>query len=293
MPYIIVRTGFDTRQINFHNQLTLTGEDGNRFRLGAPVRTGGNGVVFRADRLGPYNRNIGQCAVKLLKQLDDVRRDRFANEIRILKALKHDCIAGYYDSGTTTLGTPETVVPWMAMDMGHKNLREEVDQHGPVTGEGLLVLGIQACKALQCIHKEHIIHRDIKPQNFVYRNEDNDALMMIDFGIAKFIGENVAGRPMDQFTATMEFVGPVFFASPELIQYARDKNHPVDQRSDLFQLGKVLWFVATNTVSAGVISKAKDPFGGKLWDLCISLLQDDPADRPQTAAEVEQALQSI
>jgi serine/threonine protein kinase len=114
--------------------------------------------------------------------------------------------------------------------------------------------------------------------------------MMIDFGIAKQNGQDVSARPLDNFTKAMEFVGPQFFASPELIAYARDKSHPVDGRSDLFQLGKVLWFLATGVVLAGVPTRRQDPYGGQLYQLVLALLAEDPDDRPQSVAEVSAEL---
>ncbi len=293
MPYIIVQRGNNKTKLDFAHGLILQADDGAKFKLQAPVRQGGNGVVFRAQRLGPYNRPMGDCAVKLLKQLDETRQDRFSNEIRILKAITHQSIVPCHGSGIVQLGGESIDVPWMAMDLGDKNLREEVDAHGALPLDNLVAVGAQACQALDHLHAKGIIHRDIKPQNFVWRDAETDELMMIDLGIAKYIGEDVSMRPMDQFTATMEFVGPVFFASPELIQYARDKKHRVDHRSDLFQLGKVLWFLATNTISAGIISKAKDHTGGKLWELCTALLQDDPNDRPNSAKHVEGMLRQL
>ncbi|MFX8766462.1 hypothetical protein ABTM49_19755, partial [Acinetobacter baumannii] len=87
-----------------------------------------------------------------------------------------------------------------------------------------------------------------KPANFVksFPNQDDPhPLKMIDFGIAKFIGEDVAGRPLDNFTKVGEFVGPQNWSSPELIAYADDKTVVVDQRSDLYQLGLLIWFFFT------------------------------------------------
>jgi serine/threonine protein kinase len=84
----------------------------------------------------------------------------------------------------------------------------------------------------------------------------------------------------------MEFVGPVFFSSPELIEYARDKSHPVDHRSDLFQLGKTLWFLASGRVSAGLPSQKLCPADGAVHDVVRRLLHDDPDDRIQSARKV-------
>ena len=116
---------------------------------------------------------------------------------------------------------------------------------------------------------------------------------MIDFGIAKRLGEDVSARPMDTFTQVKEFVGPVFFSSPELIEYATNKRHQVDTRSDIFQVGKLLWFLGTGKISAGVPSKKECPAGGKLRDVVLQMIDDDPDSRLQTMAEVQAAASAI
>ena len=117
--------------------------------------------------------------------------------------------------------------------------------------------------------------------------------MMIDFGISKRQGEDVSGRPMDTFTRVTEFVGPVFFSSPELIEYSKDKSYPVDYRSDIFQLGKVFWYLATGKVSAGIPSKKECPADGKLRDLVLHMIDDDPDERPQSVAQVRDEINNV
>lgn len=116
---------------------------------------------------------------------------------------------------------------------------------------------------------------------------------MIDLGIAKRVDEDVSARPLDRFTTQQEFVGPVFFSSPELIAYASDKSQPVDRRSDLFQLGKVLWFLATGRIAAGIPFRRDCPADGKIWDIVMGLLPDNPSDRPNHASDVRLALSRI
>ena len=98
---------------------------------------------------------------------------------------------------------------------------------------------------------------------------------------------------MDTFTRVTEFVGPVFFSSPELIEYAKDKSYPVDYRSDIFQLGKVLWYLGTGKVSAGVPSRRECPANGKLRELVLAMIDDDPEYRPQKLSEVHGAMNAV
>jgi serine/threonine-protein kinase len=262
------------------------------FRLVYAFPGGGNGVVFDARRLDRDGRQAERCAVKFLRQRDQARLDRFNNEIRIMKTLNHPKIARFYDCGEVALDA-ETTVPWIAMELGGDNLRRHIQSKGSLDIGRVVWVGTEICEAIQHLHDHSLIHRDIKPENFVWELDDTRHIKMIDFGIAKRIDEDMSGRPLDSFTKHMEFVGPVFFSSPELIAYASNKAHPVEYRSDLFQLGKLLWFIATGIISAGSPSKKACPVGGKLRDLVLALVDDDPDSRPSSAREVASMLQSI
>ena len=148
------------------------------------------------------------------------------------------------------------------------------------------------CDALSYFHRKDFIHRDIKPENFVWVKNSNEKIKMIDFGIAKKWGEDLSGRLFDNLTKVNEFVGPVFFLSPELIAYSRDdtKKYPVDYRSDIFQLGKVFWYLATTKISSGVPSKKDCP---ALWELVMNMIPDNPEDRIQSTEEVKKFLLSL
>lgn len=262
----------------------VRGSDGGVFTLGRSKTGGGNGIVFEAQ-----SPRYGLCAVKLLRQQDDTRFDRFQNELRIMRMLEHPRIARFLDSGQIDFPGGYRA-PWVAMELGDGNLRQHVQQKGAIRNKTLVSAGAQMCEALEHLRSKGIVHRDIKPDNFVWRGED---LLMIDFGIAKLLGEDVSARPMDQFTRDQELVGPMFYFSPELIAYGSDKKVLVDHRSDLFQLGKVLWFVATGQVSAGIPSSRQCPFGGQLHRIVASLLHDDPNDRPNSAAIIRDRLLEI
>jgi eukaryotic-like serine/threonine-protein kinase len=272
--------------------------EGRAFWLQGATKTGGNGVVFEATEAVPGSLQGESRALKLLKQMSQPRVDRFENEIRVLKELTSPYISAFYATGRTAVaaqppGTGHREVPWVAIQMGGANMRQHVEEHGPLTVQQLKSITFGLCSAVEHLHEKGFIHRDIKPDNFVWRSATSSAPMMIDFGIAKRQGEDVSGRPMDTFTKVTEFVGPVFFSSPELIEYSKDKTHPVDYRSDIFQLGKVLWYLGTGKVSAGVPSKKECPANGKLRDLVLAMIDDDPDCRPQNLKDVRDAVNAV
>lgn len=276
----------------------VVSSNGRSFLLHGATRMGGNGVVFEATELQNGKPTGIACAVKVLKQLSQARVDRFANEIRVLQALQSPYISKYFDSGSVNViaqsaGSPDRTIPWVAIQLGGSNMRQYVDETGPLSIQELKGITFGLCSAIEHLHENGFIHRDIKPENFVWRTIPNTAPMMIDFGIAKRQGEDVSARPMDTFTRVTEFVGPVFFSSPELIEYSKDKSYPVDFRSDIFQLGKVFWYLATKKVSAGVPSRKECPANGRLRDLVLHMIDDDPDERPQTLSAVRDAMKAV
>jgi eukaryotic-like serine/threonine-protein kinase len=264
----------------------LEGDNGGRFRLGWAKKATKHGTVFKAQFTDAESGAAAECAVKVLAQQDDVPFDRFQNEIRIMRMLNHKYIARFLDAGTVDLEAGYRA-PWIAMELAEMNLREHVQDRGVLGPKSIISVGTQMCEAFEHMHSKGIIHRDIKPQNFVIVGPE---VRMIDFGIAKLKGEDVSARPMDDLTRTQDFVGPVFFSSPELIAYASNKDTSVDHRSDLFQMGKVLWFAATGQISAGVPSVKKCPHGGAFHAIIMNLLSDDPSDRPSSANKVREQL---
>lgn len=269
----------------------LTGAGGSQVRIEGFNGYSTNSAIVRGRLRTPTGGAIDDVIVKFQRLLKDSRVDRFRNEIRIMTSLDHPRIAKVYDYGEVTTG--KITVPWMAVERGGENLWRAVSPGNGLQPALIRALGLQMCEALGHIHSKGFIHRDIKPQNFVFDLHEPDSVLMIDFGIAKRVSEDVRARPLDQLTRMNEYVGPVFFSSPELIAYAEDKTVPVDERSDLFQLGRVLWYIATGEVGAGVPSRRKDPTGGALHDVVMELLPDDPDDRINSTPAVAERLRAL
>ena len=135
-----------------------------------------------------------------------------------------------------------------------------------------------------------IIHRDIKPGNCLI---ENGRIVIGDFGLAKTATEEGAKRFWQgDMTATDERVGSVPWMSPELFEYAENKRTRVDGRSDLFQVGKVLWYMHTGN-NTGIPDKDNDQSGGKLFDIVMKATNSTPAKRFQHAAEMRAALDEL
>ena len=293
MAHINLKFEDDQARVDFPRPFFLS--DGpSRFLVGNYLHGGGNSSVFEGRETNSQGTNLRTCAIKMQRILTSNRRARFQNEIRIHRLLDHPCIASFYGAGEWNPPVSAYTVPWVAMDLGGINLYQQIRQ-GPLDRDLFLAVAIQATEAVESLHRAGIIHRDIKPNNFVWAYEHTtDRIKMIDFGIAKRIHEDIAGRILEpQLTLTMEFVGPQSFSSPELLQYARDKSTVVDERSDLFQLGLLFWFLATGRILSGSPDEDYDPFGGTLHRLVFELTRENPKKRPQDAGAVLASLREI
>jgi serine/threonine protein kinase len=192
-PYVYL----DDRPNRIALPTIVTGIAGESFKLLEAVRGGGNAMVFSARPVASAHDDIDLCAVKILRRRDGARLDRFSNEIRIMRELDHHRIAQLFDEGELDLDGER--VPWAALELGGENLRRHVQSHGPLPSAQLLQVSLQMLEALAHIHARGIVHRDIKPDNFVWNEEQPGSVLMIDFGIAKRAGEDVSARPLDQF----------------------------------------------------------------------------------------------
>ncbi len=294
MAYLHVTLEDETDKLPFPNPFVVVSGD-RRFLVGLWCGGGGNSTVFEGREVDVRGAIVRTCAIKMQRILTPARRARFRNEVRIHSRIDHVRVASFYGAGDWTPRERAYDVPWVAMDLGGQNLYRYVVNAGPLEPGLLRRVAMQATDAVASLHEHDIIHRDIKPANFVWAfPHATDDIKMIDFGIAKLRHEDLEGRKLEPYlTDTMEFVGPQSFASPELLQYGRDKKTVVDERSDLFQLGLLFWFLGTGRVLSGVPSPSYDPIGGQLRSLVLDLIQEDPQDRPGSAAEVMARIKEI
>ena len=261
--------------------------------------TGGMGVVWLAEDLELGRR----VAIKLLR--DDVagspeRRARFEREARSVAALNHPNIVTLYAVEEADGQR------FLAMEYVAGRTLDELLQSGPLAASEVLRIGIGVAAALEEAHRHGIVHRDLKPSNVLLGPDGR--IKVVDFGLARsFDSESfpAAARPREtSLTQEGLAVGTLHYMSPEQLQ-----NRKVDQRTDLFALGIVLYEMATGTMpfpgesAAQVITSVlRDPprrmegAGVKLppqiLDLIQALLAKDPDDRPASAGEVREALEA-
>jgi TolB-like protein/tRNA A-37 threonylcarbamoyl transferase component Bud32 len=201
----------------------------------AKLGEGGMGVVYRA-RDPRLDRDV---AIKVLTDRiasDPAAAARLAREARAASALDHPNIAAVYDVGETA-GRPFIV---MALLEG-QTLGRRLDT--PVPMDEALSIAQQIAEGLQAAHARGIIHRDIKPANIFITSRGE--VKILDFGLAKTAdqtrgtdGTTHAGAP--ELTDAGTAVGTAAYMSPE-----QARGEPVDERSDLFSTGAVLYELFT------------------------------------------------
>ena len=209
----------------------------------------------------------------------------------MLSDLDHPNILHCTDGGDVVT-THSVQVPFIVTDLFLGNLEFQITTHGPLSPTDVKRYALCLCDALQYIHGQGVIHRDIKPSNIFLSAEHG--VVLGDFGIANTATDAGADRYYrTDVTLWSEFVGPVLWLSPELAAYSRNKDHPVDHRSDLFQLGLVIWYLLAHEIPRGVVDEADDPTGGQFYSAVQMLLKQKPERRYQSAAEARAVIAAI
>lgn len=203
----------------------------SRYEILEKIGEGGMAIVYRA-RCKLLNRFV---AIKVLKPeyaKDEMFVRRFKAEAQSAASLTHPNIVSVYD-----VGQEDNNINFIVMELLEtKTLKDYIEEHGAIDNELTLKIGAQIASALAAAHKAHIIHRDIKPHNIVLNQ--NMVAKVTDFGIAKIT--NTTSATITSFGST---VGSVHYFSPE-----HAKGGYVDEKSDLYSLGVVMYEMATGKV---------------------------------------------
>ncbi len=198
----------------------------DRYAVDQEIGHGGTATVFLALDL-KHNRKV---AIKVLSPelTKSVTAERFLREIEMAAGLAHPNIVPVYDSGVAE--GEDGLLFYVMPFIDGETLRHRLFQDKRLAVEEAVRITIDVAGALSYAHKQNIIHRDIKPGNILFL--DGHAVVT-DFGIGKALCESCDD---DDITLIGGIVGTPHYMSPE-----QAAGEPVDQRTDIYSLGCVLF----------------------------------------------------
>ncbi len=195
------------------------------------IGEGGFGLVFVAQQESPVRRKVALKIVKPSMGSKEVIA-RFEAERQAIAMMNHPNIAQVFDAGVTGDGRPYFV---MELVRGVP-ITEFCDNHRLEINARLNIFA-DVCAAVHHAHQKGVIHRDIKPSNvMVTLHDDKPVVKVIDFGVAKAIGQSLTDKTI--YTRFFSMIGTPLYMSPE---QAEMSGLDVDTRSDIYSLGVLLY----------------------------------------------------
>lgn len=199
---------------------------GDRYEILEKIGTGGMSDVYKA-KCHKLNRFV---AVKVLKQEFSENANfvsKFRIEAQAAAGLMHPNIVNVYDVGE------EEGIYYIVMELVEGiTLKKYIEKKARLSYKEAVSIAIQVCMGIEAAHNNHIIHRDIKPQNIIISKEGK--VKVTDFGIAKAATSN---------TITSNVMGSVHYTSPE-----QARGGYSDEKSDIYSLGITLFEMLTGRV---------------------------------------------
>lgn len=201
---------------------------GERYEVVERIGEGGMSFVYKA-RCNKLKRFV---AVKILKEVFNSNEEiveKFKREATAIANLNNANIVNILDVGT------QDNIHYIVMEyVRGKNLKEIIKEQGKLPYETAINVGLKVGNALDCAHRNNIVHRDIKPQNILVTEEG--IVKVTDFGIAKSTDSSTLAY-------TNSVMGSAHYFSPE-----QAKGVYTDCRTDLYSLGIVLYEMVTGRV---------------------------------------------
>jgi eukaryotic-like serine/threonine-protein kinase len=262
---------------------------GQRYEILVLIGQGGMGAVYKA-RDTELDRIVALKLIRPELTTNPEILKRFKQELILARQVTHRNVIRIFDLGQAD-GFKFITMEYLE----GQDLRAVIREKGKLSPEDAARIVLQICRALEAAHSEGVIHRDLKPQNIML--DANGRAYVMDFGIAR-------SAYLPGMTQTGALVGTPEYMSPE-----QAKGEKLDERSDLFSLGVILYELVIGqspyysdtplaTLWKRIQEKAKplselDPTVPKpLSDIVEKALEIEPANRFANAHEFAQHLES-
>jgi serine/threonine protein kinase/Tol biopolymer transport system component len=252
----------------------LAGKQFHHYQILSRIGAGGIGEVWLAKDL----RLGRQVALKVLSPIsaaDPEQIRRFEREARAASSLNHPNIVTIYEVGSAE------GLEFIAQEFVEGETLRQRLACGPMPFAEVLDIGAQAASALAAAHGAGIIHRDMKPENIMMRPDG--LLKVLDFGLARSVVRTHPGRSSEagnlSITRPGFVIGTAKYMSPE-----QARGMPLDERSDIFSLGIVLYEIASGI----------PPFRGRTSsDIVAAILAQDPQPISDRMPDVPRRFEAV
>jgi len=280
-----------TRTIEAPREELTTGSTfAGRYQIIEELGKGGMGKVYKAQDTEVKDK----IALKLIKpeiSSDKNTIERFQNELKLARKISHKNVCRMHDLGKSE-GNYFITMEYVPGE----NLKSMIRMMGQLRTGKAISIAKQVCEGLSEAHRIGVVHRDLKPSNIMIDTEGNAKIM--DFGIARSLkGKGITGVGI--------MIGTPEYMSPEQVE-----SKEIDQRSDIYSLGVILYEMVTGKVpfegdtpySIGVKHKSEEPRSPKeinpqipddLNRVILRCLEKEKAKRYQSAGELRSELESI
>jgi serine/threonine protein kinase len=270
----------------------------DRFEIRELIGSGGLGDVYRAHD-HHLNRSVAVKRVRMQVNQNDRRLvEQTWREAMTTACLQHPNIVTIFDYGIDAQGA------YVVMELIEGETLEDVLVRGPLQFEDFLRFAQQSLQAIVAAHALGLIHRDLKPGNFMIARTGDEAgfqVKILDFGLAKYL-DTPQPQSIDHFNSLM---GSVHYMAPEQFQ-----RLPIDHRTDLYSLGCIFYEAVTGhpafdgeNVSELIeahlkrvphpMKQLRRDISPRLERWIAKLLEKDATRRPPNAAETLRTMPTL